>query len=249
MRKVLAGSLLLWVLSLRPTHAADQPFDRTVPLPAGAALTLQNVNGPVEVRGWDRAEARIQALKRASREGTDLALVEIEVHSSAGRLDISTHYAQDLQGLDVSVEYLLHVPEHTLLEHIATINGSIRIAGMDSTGDLRTVNGNIEAYNCAGSWSAHTTNGSISEELARLAAPSATLETVNGSVTLALAPNASVELDLRSMNGEVHSELPMAVRSGFLRGEVHGKIGGGGPALHVRAVNGGIRLETLKPTV
>jgi hypothetical protein len=75
-----------------------------------------------------------------------------------------------------------------------------------------------------------------------------TLETVNGSVTLGLTPNAGADLDVFSMNGFMTSEIPFAIRSSAKRGSLTGKIGHGGPLLHMRAVNGSVEVEELKPT-
>ena len=46
----------------------------------------------------------------------------------------------------MAVEYTVHVPRRTLLKHINTVNGALRVKDLDSVGDLHTVNGNIEVY-------------------------------------------------------------------------------------------------------
>jgi len=54
------------------------------------------------------------------------------------------------------------------IEHIGTVNGTLRIAGVETVEDLHTVNGNIEVLEAGGSVHAHTTNGNVHLELAHL---------------------------------------------------------------------------------
>ena len=72
-RWYLPAALLLFA-GAAPRAAAQRPaveqFQRTVPLAAGATFSLSNVNGSVEIEGWDRDEAEIFARKFTSTSGT-----------------------------------------------------------------------------------------------------------------------------------------------------------------------------------
>jgi len=48
------------------------------------------------------------------------------------------------------------------------VNGTLRVAGVETVEDLHTVNGNIEVFDVGGSVHAHTTNGNVHLELAHL---------------------------------------------------------------------------------
>src|SRR5579862_3315082 len=142
MRKWLTGAIL-FVAALggsAPAHAYDQVFDKTVPLSAGGALILENVNGNVEIHAWDRQEVQIHAVKSARRSSADLGLVTIEVKVVSGKVQVITHYPPD-QGVDVGVEYNVQVPRRVLLENITTVNGNVRVTDVDGAGLLHTVNG------------------------------------------------------------------------------------------------------------
>ncbi len=247
MRNWLVGAFLSAVVCAAPAFAADQIFEKTIPLAATGTLHLENLNGSVEVRGWDRNEVEIRAVKTARQSPADLSDVVIDVGATPGRVNIATRYPQD-RSVDVTVEYHVRVPYRALLERVATVNGNVGVTGMETSGELHTVNGNIEAYNCAGSLSARTTNGSIHEEMVQLGEDGMTLETVNGTVTLGLPANIGADLDVLSMNGFTTSEIPFAIKSSAKRGAMTGKIGRGGPLLHMRAVNGSVEVEALKPT-
>lgn len=250
MRKWLAAAIFLTIglVCVAPANAYDQVYDKTVPLPAGGTVHLENVNGSVDVRAWDREEVEVYAVKTARRDSADLNKVNIELKVSGGRVDVATHYPSD-QGVDVTVEYHIHVPRRVLLESIATVNGSVRVTDVDGSGQLRTVNGDVEVYDCAGAFSARSTNGSIREELRGLGAQAVALETMNGSVLLALPANAGAELDAQSLNGDIRTEKPVMMNGSFGHGSFRGKLGAGGPPLRIRTVNGAIQIAVWKATV
>jgi len=47
--------------------------------------------------------------------------------------------------VEVAVDYTVHVPRRRSGNPLNTVNGSLRVTDLDSVGDLRTVNGNIES--------------------------------------------------------------------------------------------------------
>ena len=145
----------------------------------------------------------------------------------------------------------MHVPRRVVLEQLATVNGAVRVSGVEGQGELRSVNGDIDVVRSAGGFSARTTNGEVHVELLRLTAPSApssnpiTLETVNGSVALALPHDAAATVDARSLNGDFHSDLPMSLLSAYSPRGVRGRLGAGSVPIRLRTVNGAIRVVTL----
>ena len=125
---------------------------------------------------------------------------------------------------------------------------------MKATGELRTVNGDIELLDGAGHVSARTTNGNIRLELDHLRAPGegrepVSAETINGSVVLEFPASVNAGLEVRSLNGDFYSELPVAVQSSIGAGDFRGRLGRGGPLVRIRTVNGGIRIVAARATV
>src|SRR6266403_476016 len=118
------------------------------------------------------------------------------------------------EGVEVAVEYTIHVPHGARVEHIGTVNGTLRVAGVETVEDLHTVNGNIEVFEAGGSVHAHTTNGNVHLELARLPEKtSATVETTNGSLVLAVPSDLQADVEARCLNGNFFSELPITMES------------------------------------
>jgi hypothetical protein len=230
-----------------PNH---QVFEHSYPRSPGGIYLLENVNGSVQVDGWDRDEVEVEAVKTSNADGQDLERVKIDVDSGPRQVSVHTRYPQG-EGVEVAVEYHVHVPYRVLLGSIGTVNGSVLVRGVDGGGDLRSVNGNVEVLNSAGRFSAKTTNGNLRLELRELldGAPM-NIETVNGSVVLGLPSDAKANLKVLSMNGEFHSELPVTSTTGFPAARAfRGKLGTGGGEISVRTINGGVRLILQRPGV
>src|ERR1700720_3161654 len=234
---------LVMAVALAPACLAiSKEFNQTYPLQPGGSFELQNVNGTVDVQTWDRDEVEVHAVKTAKHQESDLALVSIEVDAKPDAVSVTTRYPQN-EGVEVAVEYTVHVPRCAHVEHLGTVNGTLRVAGVEDVEDLRTVNGNIEVYEGGGAVHAHTTNGNVHLELHHVQDKSGAIaETTNGSVLLAVPASTQADLDARCLNGSFYSELPLALQSTQRPRETHGRLGKGGVPIHLNTINGGIRV-------
>src|SRR4249920_3192659 len=122
LRATALGALLLAVIWAVPGFAISKEFNQSYPLQPGGSLELQNVNGTVDVQGWDRNEVEVRAVKTAKQKESDLDRVSIDVDTRPDAVSISTRYPQN-EGVEVSVDYTIHVPHGARLEHIGTVNG------------------------------------------------------------------------------------------------------------------------------
>src|SRR5271169_7147790 len=118
-----------------PGYAISKEFNQSYPLQPGGTFELQNVNGTVDVQGWDRNEVEVHAVKTAKHKESDLERVSIEVDAKPDAISVATRYPQN-EGVEVAVDYTIHVPHGARLEHLGTVNGTLRIAGVDSVEDL-----------------------------------------------------------------------------------------------------------------
>jgi hypothetical protein len=242
-------TLVLAIVSATPCFAISKEFNQVYPLQPGGSFELQNVNGTVDVQTWDRNEVEVHAVKTAKHQESDLSLVSIDVDAKPDAVSVTTHYPQN-EGVEVNVEYVVHVPRCAHVEHLGTINGTLRVAGVEAIEDLRTVNGNIEVYEGGGAVHAHTTNGNVHLELLRIQDRSgAVAETTNGSVLLAVPAGTQADLEARCLNGSFFSELPLALASTQHPRETHGRLGKGGVPIRLHTINGGIRVVALRSTV
>src|SRR6266571_249284 len=189
-----------------PTYAISKDFNQSYPLQPGGTFELQNVNGTVEVQGWDRDEVEIHAVKTAKQRESDLDRVSIEVDARADAISVATHYPQN-EGVEVAVEYTVHVPHCAHHEHLELTH----LRDKDKNG--------------------------------------ATAETTNGSLVLAVPSDMQADVEARCLNGNFFSEIPITMESNQRPREMHGKLGRGGAPIHLRTVNGGIRVVILRSTV
>ena len=237
------------VLLAAPGYAFDEVFQQTYPLPPGAVFQLQNVNGSVNVSAWEREEVEVYAIKTAQSDPRDLDRVQIEVQSQGDTVRVETRYPQD-DAVAVYVEYHIRVPHRCELRRISTVNGFVRVFGVEGSGDLRTVNGNVDVFDSSGRFSARTTNGNVRIALHGLEGSGPlSLETVNGTVELGLPGDAGADLEVLSLNGDFRSELPVLVKNSVGARGFRGRLGRGGGPLRIHTVNGAIRIVSLRGTI
>lgn len=237
-----------FALSFPSFANTDQLFDKIYPLASGGNFQLDNINGSVQVEGWDRDEVEVSAVKTAQNGPSNLDQVQIDVESLPGHVAVHTRYPT-ATGNGVTVEYRVHVPFRVLLAAVKTVNGSVLVRGVQGGGDLRSVNGDVRVTNSAGRFNAKTTNGNLTLQLRDVAngAPM-NIETVNGSVVLTLPSNAGANLNVQNMNGDFSSELPVnAATKPTNLGSFRARLGSGGGEISLRTINGTIHLSRERP--
>jgi hypothetical protein len=247
-RAALLAAAVIAAASPALANTTDQLFDKVYPLAAGGNFQLDNINGSVQVDGWDRDEVEVSAVKTAQNDPSDLDQVQIDVESMPGQVAVHTLYPSS-DGNGVMVEYHVHVPYRVLLANVKTVNGSVSVRGVQGGGDLHSVNGDVDVKDSAGHFNAKTTNGNLNVQLRKVEKNTPMdIETVNGSVVLSLPSNVRANLKVQNMNGDFSSELP--VNSSTVpsnAGEFRAKLGNGGGEINLRTINGAIHLIRERP--
>jgi hypothetical protein len=247
---LISFGLLVSAAAMAPgCFGVSQEVTKTYAMRADGFFELNNVNGTVRIEGWDKDQVEVQAIKSTPEDGSLLDLVAIEVDATAEGLSVTTRYPQQ-EGVEVVVDYVIHVPRRAQLSHVNNINGAVRVFSSETLGELHTINGNIEIYESSGDVHAHTTNGNIYLELKHAGdAKGASVETTNGSVLLAIPQDLPAELEARCMNGSFSSDLPMVMKGAAQPRTVHGERGHGGAPIYLGTVNGTIHVVALRSTV
>jgi len=243
---------------LSTTDAFQQDFNQTLPLSAQGRFHVDNVNGRIEIVGWDRNEVVVQALKHGkTRESVEAAKIEVE--ASPDEISIHTKGPPDETGFPgiwswfkngennkAIVDYAVQVPRHARLAGIASVNGRVGINGVGGDIEASTVNGTVEVQHGAGSLKLSTVNGRIDAKLVSLGGDqSVSLSTVNGAIEATLPPNADAEVTADTINGGMSSEFPaLVVKKEFpLSRHLKGALGNGGATVKATTVNGSIRFR------
>ena len=242
-----------------------EEFHESHPLKAGGRLYLENMNGSVEIQGWDRETADISGTKSASTEGS-LRALRIDVVATDDSIRIRTVRPSGHIG-GMGARYVINVPRRTRLERINTSNGRIVVAGIEAPARLETSNGSVTAEGVKGGLEVSTSNGSIRVSLAGLAdkqpvtlrtsngsvqlsvenggVGSVGVWTSNGSITAQLPPSLAATLDASTSNGSITNEFGDSFRGSSSKNHLRGDVAGGGALIRLSTSNGSIHLRKL----
>lgn len=199
--------------------AAPQPqqrTDTTFSVDARGRLDLENRDGDIHVRSWDRNAVRVRADYGAGLE------LDIDAVGSVVRIEAERRGRRD--AADDRVTYEIWIPtgfaaaidatnSNVVLENLGadveveTVNGNIVLRGGNGTVDLESVSGEILVDGARGNINAETVNLGI-----RITRSSGDIsaETVNGSIQLSEIESSQVEAT--SVNGDVR--YAGSIRSG-----------------------------------
>jgi DUF4097 and DUF4098 domain-containing protein YvlB len=224
-----------------------EQFHRTVPLAADGRVSLDNINGNVEITGWDRNEVQIDAVKTA-RDQQRLQEARIDVDVSGNSVRIKTHYPDNhTNNNPASVAYQLHVPRNARLDEINLVNGSLNVQKVGGEINAKLVNGKLTARDLSGRAELSTVNGSIEANYASLNdVHNVKLSSVNGSINLMLPQSSSAHVEANTVSGGIHTDFPLQVKGGFVGKSLDGDLGSGGPSIELNNVNGSISIAPGK---
>jgi tRNA A-37 threonylcarbamoyl transferase component Bud32 len=241
----------------------QQDFNQTLPLAANGRLSLDNVNGRIEIAGWDRHEVAIKALKHGkTRESVEAA--KIIINSRPDEIIIHTEQPSSVTGFpwswlwfknskrnDGIVDYAIQVPQNARLKNISSVNGRIVIEDVSGDIEASTVNGQMQVQGAGGNLKLSTVNGRIEAQLASLGCgQSVSLDAVNGQLEAILPSNADAQVSASTLNGGISSEFAsLVVKKEFPVGShLKGTLGSGGARVKASTVNGGIRFRRGQDT-
>ena len=197
-----------------------EDFHFSYPLSDAGTVELENLNGSVEISGWDKNTVDIDGTKYATTE-TRLREMRIDVQAAAGSVMIRTVPPIDRHG-NAGARYVLHGPWRAELSNIVTSNGPIRVTDVEGAAHLRTSNGGVhvseihglvdartsngpvDLSDVVGDATLHTTNGSIRAEVKKGRFEATTS---NGSITARLVETDANPVRLESSNGHIDLTL------------------------------------------
>jgi len=244
------GALAAFLAFTLQAHAwsgiETEEMHQTYPLASNGRIELENINGPVQIKAWDRDEVKLDAIKRAGSK-RDLEEVQIEVRSEKDSLSIRTRYSKgdhtwtrDNPG---SVDYALMVPRNSRLTDINLVNGNLDVEGVNGDVHASCVNGRLNARNLGGRTQLSTVNGKLEASLDRLSAP-VEVSSVNASVLLTLPSDSKADIEASTVSGSISNDFGIRVaKHQWVGRELSGELGGGGTRVRVNNVNGRIEIR------
>jgi DUF4097 and DUF4098 domain-containing protein YvlB len=229
-----------------------EEFHQTYPLSPTGRIGLENINGGVQIKIWDRAAVQVDAIKKAYRKDR-LDEAKIEVNATEENIRIKTEYPYENQNFrsdnrryenPATVEYTLTVPRKAVLETIELINGSIDIEGVEGNVKATSINGAVTARGLVNEVRLSTINGELTATFTQLdETKPISLGSVNGSVTLIIPSNANASIRAGTVHGGISNDFGLKVKHGeYVGHSMDGQIGTGGPRIKLANVNGGIKI-------
>lgn len=230
-----------------------EEFHQTYPLSLSGRVSLENINGDVQIKVWDRPAVQVDAVKKAYRRER-LTEATIEVNATEENIRIKTEYPEGPQNFrsgqgrwenPATVDYTLTVPRKAMLESIELVNGSCDIDGVEGNVKASSINGRLNARGLLGEARLSTINGPLNASFNQLdESKSISLGSVNGSVTLVIPSNANASVKAGTVHGGITSDFALKVKHGeYVGHSMDGQIGTGGPRIKLGNVNGGIRVS------
>lgn len=199
-----------------------EDFHREMAMKSGSHFELESFNGSIEIRGWDQDRIDISGTKTASSKDV-LDEIKIDISQTADGVRVRSVRPEGRHN-NIGVSYVISLPRKTLLDRVASSNGSIRVENVEGAAKLRSSNGSVRLTQVKGDLDASTSNGSI--ELNSFSG-GALLRTSNGAIR---ASGVRGYFDATTSNGSIDASIDEAV----------------GKAVRASTSNGKIQLEIAK---
>ena len=208
-----------------------------VEVPFETSIDIHTAGGSIDVR-----DVRSGAKLRTSGGALMVASVTggLDAETSGGSIDL-----RDMRGAN----------------RVRTSGGGIKAVGIEGSLDAGTSGGSVEIQKISGDLRAHssggpirisdagglveadTSGGGIRTSFARGNSKGGRLESSGGGITVSVDPASKLTIDAEGEH--VDAELPLEIRGSVSRGELHGRLNGGGASLKLETSGGSIRIRPI----
>ena len=252
-------------IHLNDRAAEMRSEERTITRPDGPLRVESEVNGGLQVQGWDKDTYSVTVCKAAdaSMSNVEQIFSQIKLSVENGRVSVSGPSGRD----NWTVFLLIRAPKSANLELKAqngplsiydldgklvarAINGPISLQGFSGDADISAENGPIDLTGNSGKMRLHTENGPISVSLSGDAWKGSGLQAdaQNGPLTLRVPKNYQSSLLVES-----DGRSPMSCQASFCS-DAHKtwdedsrriEFGNAPAVIHLSTVNGPISVKQL----
>ena len=160
----ISASSIIAMLSFSGHAEVIDNVEKTFDVEPNSTFSLDNVNGSVEITGWDKPIIRVTATISADNQDAR-DNIAIDMHQSASGVRVKTRYKEERRWKNNSnsgkVEYVVSLPKNVELSAIDLVNGSLKIEHVTGEVNAQLVNGSIKANGLAANGEFSSVNGSI----------------------------------------------------------------------------------------
>ncbi|MEX2363378.1 MAG: hypothetical protein WD597_07125 [Balneolaceae bacterium] len=219
-----------------PNKTLNEDVEMRIPASEFDAKTIfmmKNINGDVEVTGYDGDEILITGVKSLYRKRGEVTPAEsdeihlekyrsseklivyikapnVEVNEKNDDLHYHIHWddnKRDKNRVQFTFFLELKVPNYLMAE-ISTINGGeLLVENMKNGVNASNVNGNITIREVRGEIGANTVNGNITVGLVENPTTDVRFNTVNGTIEVEAPKNLSAVVTFKSLHGDLYTDF------------------------------------------
>jgi hypothetical protein len=211
-------------------HVVSQEFIYGIEYDNQKSLTLQGINGQIEILGvpdtnavWIGGERSVgsESIEDARQH---LHLLEVEVEQVGDAVQVHTIQPEDSSGRSYVVDYDITMPPEMAIV-VSHVNGEVEISEIHGSVAVSVINGRIDL--------------TVGSEMG----PSVGLALVNGVVMVDLPASGSADIEAEIINGTISVSDLDVTDSDPSSNRFEGVLGDGGPALGISVINGQILIE------
>lgn len=179
--------------------AAGPSVDMSGPLAADASVNIQNLDGRVEVRGWDKSTVHVGGTlgDKAQR---------VKLTGSGDALRIKVLYPEQ-QADSEGANLIIDLPRSASIV-AATVSADVEVVGLSGAQQVRSVSGDVQLDGTASVIDAQSVSGDVSLEANDTLPKKALLSTTSGGLSLSGTPAANGVYALNAISGDSNISMP-----------------------------------------
>jgi DUF4097 and DUF4098 domain-containing protein YvlB len=263
MKTVSLRTTILWACAFvvgLAAQAGAQDFQKTYPLGNGGTVSIKNVSGDVNIKGYDGQGVAVAVYK----EGRDRDKVEVEDLSTGNAVVLNAQYPRECN-CDASLKFEISVPRsgNINIDSVKIASGNVNVTDINgrvvvktASGDVRveningevnasTASGEVAVRNVAGTVNAKSASGNVEAEIARLEGTGdMKFSSASGDVRVKLPGNVDAEVRMSTSTGTINTDFPLEVRKheNGPGSDASGRLGSGSRNIQLSTATGDVSL-------
>jgi DUF4097 and DUF4098 domain-containing protein YvlB len=242
------------------TQAGAQDFQKTYPLTNGGTVSIKNVSGDVNIKGYDGTGVSVAVYK----EGPDRDKVDVEDLSNGNMVDLKARYPERCncnaslrfevsipRSLNISVDKVKIASGNVNVEGvngriaIQTASGDVKVENVNGDVNASTASGEVSVKNIAGAVNASSASGNVEAEIARLeGSRDMKFSSASGDVRVKLPANIDADIKMSTSTGSINTDFPIEIhKHEFGPGsDAKGRLGSGAGSIQLSTATGDVSL-------
>ena len=189
-----------WGMNFGDSQRFREDFHYSYDLKPGGRLSVDSMNGSIEISSWEKNTVDIVGTKYGAEEAA-MKAIRIDITNSPDLITVRTVPPSGHIRGGLGAKYIIRVPRTVELDRIVSSNGSVRVENTEGTVRIRTSNGAVRISHVKGRLEAESSNGALD---VNDQSGGAIVRTSNGSVN---AENIRGNFEATTSNGRITARL------------------------------------------